>query len=81
MNPRQHSYEPLTPLKDGKPPGFIVACLDCDFGVDAHGLTAEDAVKAVALTHENSHHLIARSVKYTTGYGTDKTEAHPLYRQ
>lgn len=80
MNPRQHSYEPVTTPVDGKPPGFIVACLDCDFGVDTHALTAEDAVKAVAPTHETRHRLIARPVDYTTGHGPEKSEPHPLYR-
>jgi len=81
MNPRQHAYDAITPLKDGQPPGFIVACLDCDFGVDAHALTAEDAVKAVAPTHDERHHLIARPVDYTKGHGPKQSEPHPLYRR
>lgn len=79
MKRREILSEPITPLKDGQPPGFIVACLDCDFGVDAHGLTAEDAVKAVAPTHQKGHHLIATHVDYTTGHGPNKKDPHPLY--
>ena len=81
MRGRESLHDPITPEKGGKPPGFIVACLDCEFSVDAHGLTAEDAVKAVAPRHEESHHLIARPVNYTTGYGADKKDPHPLYRK
>ena len=79
MKRREILSEPITPAVGGKPPGFIVACLDCDFGVDAHALTAEDAVKAIAPTHETTHHLIATSVDYTKGYGPDKKDPHPLY--
>lgn len=79
MKRREILSEPITPAIGGKPPGFIVACLDCDFGVDAHALTAEDAVKTVAPQHEKTHHLIAQPVSYTTGYGPDKKDPHPLY--
>jgi len=79
MKRREILSGPITPAVDGKPPGFVVACLDCEFGVDAHALTAEDAVKTVAPTHEKTHHLVARRENYTTGYGPQKTDPHPLY--
>lgn len=79
MKPREILPEPITPAVGGKPPAFVVACLECGFSVDAHALTAEDAVKAVAPNHETTHHLIGRPVEYTTGYGLDKTAPHPLY--
>lgn len=79
MKRREILSEPITPAVGGTPPAFVVACLKCEFSVDAHALSAEDAVKAVAPTHEPTHLLIARPVDYTTGYGTDKTAPHPLY--
>ena len=79
MKRREILSEPITPAVDGKPPAYIVACLECEFSVDAHALTAEDAVKAVAPSHAPTHHLIARAVDYTQGYGLDKTAPHPLY--
>ena len=77
QHPQQH--EPIVPMKDGKPPGFVVACLDCEFSHDAHGLTAEDAVKAIAPAHQTGHRLIARPVDYTTGWGPQGTAPHPIY--
>lgn len=68
--PRHVRHEPVVPSRDGTPPAYVVACLDCGFAHDAHGLTAEDAVKAIAPSHEPGHHLIARAVDYST---------HPLY--
>ena len=79
MKPREILSGPITPAVGGKPPAFVVTCLDCEFSVDAHGLSAEDAVKTVAPTHEPTHHLIAQPVDYTAGHGQDKTEPHPLY--
>jgi hypothetical protein len=68
--PRHHTHEPIVPMQDGRPPAFVVVCLTdgCDFAHDAHGLTAEDAVKSVAPTHASGHQLIARSVDYTAGW-------------
>jgi len=79
MKRREILSEPITPAIGGKPPGFIVACLDCEFAVDAHGLATEDAVKAVAPTHETTHHLIGRPVDYLKGHGPTKTDPHPIY--
>lgn len=79
MKRRDILSEPITPTVAGKPPQFIVACLDCEFSVDAHGLSEEDAVKAVAPSHAAAHRLIARPVDYTVGYGPDKSQPHPLY--
>ena len=71
--------EAITPRRDGKPPAFVVACLDCGFSCDEHGIGADDAVKAVAPRHAVDHKLVARPVDYTKGYGPDKRDAHPLY--
>ena len=74
--PRLHSRQiiarPITPLKGGLAPNFVVACITdgCTFAVDVHALTAENAVLAVAPGHAPSHLLIAREVDYST---------HPLY--
>ncbi len=77
--PRQGQHEPITPMRAGQPPTWVVACLDCGFSVDEYGQTAEDALQSVAPRHEASHALIARPVDYTTGYGEHKDEPHPLY--
>ena len=61
------------PAVEGKPPGWVVACLEagCGFACDAHALTADDAVQAEAATHaEGRHKMIGRAVDYST---------HPLY--
>ena len=87
--PSKHQSEPIVPAKEGRPPAFVVACLDCEFSHDAHGLTAEDAVKSIAPSHQTTHRLIARSVDYTTGWPENhakptegpKTFPHALYRQ
>jgi hypothetical protein len=63
---------PIVPAQDGKGPAWIVVCLDCPFAHDAHALSGEDAVQAIAPTHERTHRLIARAVDYTD---------HPLYRR
>ena len=68
-----HRSAPITPAIEGRPPGYVVACLEtgCGFACDAHGLDADDAVKSVAVAHaEGKHRLIARAVDY---------RAHPLY--
>jgi len=68
-----HRSAPITPAVEGKPPGWVVACLEagCGFACDAHALTADDAVQAVAATHaEGRHKMIGRAVDYST---------HPLY--
>lgn len=78
---RQIRYDPITPMRDGQPPGFVVSCLECGFSVDAHGATASDAVQAVAPSHDSRHHLIAQPVNYQTGYGSAATDPHPLYRR
>ena len=72
--------EPITPMEGGKPPGWVVMCLDCGFACDAHGLTGEDAVKAVAPRHESTHKLVAQAVNYLVGFGPQKDQPHPLYR-
>ena len=75
------AQEPITPAKDGLPPCWVVACLDCSFAHDAHGLMAEDAIATVARTHAPDHRLIARAVDYAhPTYGPDRNEPHPLYR-
>jgi hypothetical protein len=66
--PRHGRHEPITPAQGGRPPAWVVACLDCPFACDAHGLNAEDAVKAIAPIHERTHRLIARAVDYTQGW-------------
>ena len=71
MTERQHHHEPITPKRAGAFPGFVVSCLDCAFSHDAHGLSAEDAVKALAPTHQAGHRLYAVPVDYST---------HPLYQ-
>ena len=76
---RRGEYEPITPMQDGKPPDWVVVCLDCGFSVDEHGVTGEDAVKAVAPRHEHAHKLTARPVNYSAGWGEKKKEPHPLY--
>ncbi len=86
--PRQHDAAPIVPLKDGSPPGWIVACLDCGFAHDAHGLSANDAVLSIAPSHEPDHRLVARPIDYTQGWERGgkplqgippTTGAHPLY--
>lgn len=68
-----HRQEPITSPKSGAPPAWVVACLDCSYSVDEHGLTGEDAVQTVNPRHAGgTHRLIARAVDYT---------AHPLYRR
>lgn len=69
--PRQHRHEPIVPAKDGKPPAWVVACLDCGFAHDAHGLDANDAIASLAAAHQPGHRLIARPIDYTD---------HPLYQ-
>lgn len=76
---RQVQSGPIVPLKDGQPPAWVVACLDCGFSHDAHGRSADDAVKAVAPSHEPGHKLIARAINYESGWGEDGTKPHPLY--
>lgn len=68
--PRQHTHAPVVAPRDGEPPAFIVVCLagGCGFAHDAHGLTAEDAVKSIAPTHQSGHKLIARQIDYTKGW-------------
>src|SRR5882672_8206067 len=67
------THEPIVPAIDGQPPGFVVACLDCEFACDAHGLDAEDAVQSVVPTHASGQHrMIARPVSYAE---------HPLYER
>jgi len=68
-----HRSAPIVPAVDGQAPAWVVACLEigCGFAHDAHALTAEDAVEAIAATHaEGKHKMIAKAVDYT---------AHPLY--
>ena len=77
--PRQIESAPIVPLRNGQPPAWVVSCLDCGFSHDAHGLSADDAVRAIAPTHQEGHKLIARAVDYTTGYGGGRTRPHPLY--
>lgn len=86
--PREHQQEPIVPAKDGQPPAWVVSCLDCGFAHDAHGLTAGDAVKAIAPNHQDGHRLIARSIDYTAGWERPgrpfagvaaSTGGHPLY--
>ncbi|MES2211513.1 MAG: hypothetical protein V4515_15215 [Chloroflexota bacterium] len=72
MKPRQFTSEPIVPLKNGQPPQWVVACLDCGFAHDAHGRSAWDAIASVAPNHQADHKLIAREVNYTA-------ESHPLY--
>jgi len=51
----------------------VVACVECTFSHDAHGIDADDAIKAVAPTHaEGKHKMVARAVDYS---------AHPLYER
>lgn len=71
MRQRHVEHEPITPAKDHMPPNFVVACLDCGFSVDAHGLAADDAVLSVSPWHAAGHQLIARAVDYSE---------HPLYK-
>ena len=77
---REGQHEPIEPLREGQPPGWIVSCLDCSFSHDEHGLTASDAIMACAARHENGHKMIARAMDYTTGYGEHRDEPHPLYQ-
>lgn len=67
---RHGQFTPVTPAKEGSPPGWVVACLDCGFSVDEHGASAEDTIQRVAARHDRSHKLIARAVDYMQ---------HPLY--
>lgn len=67
--------EPVVQKRDGRPPNREVVCLDCGFRHDAHGITAEDAIQAIAGAHESSHRLIALAIDYTASGG------HPLYAQ
>ena len=86
---RQGQHMPITPPKNGTPPGWIVTCRDCAWAVDAHGETANEAVSSVRANHEPGHFLYAKMVDYTTGYGLDAwgrpalvpggTDPHPLY--
>jgi hypothetical protein len=68
---REGQHGPVTPPKDGQPPGWIVMCLDCGFSVDAHGASAPDAIQSVGPRHERTHKLIATAADYA---------AHPRYR-
>jgi hypothetical protein len=77
--PRQIQSAPIVPLKAGQPPAWVVMCLDCGWSHDAHGLGADDAVKALAPQHQEGHHLIARAIDYTTGWGPERNQPHPLY--
>lgn len=76
---RHVTHQPLTPRRDGQPPRFVVSCLDCGFSRDAHGQDAGDAVLAVAPSHDRTHRLTAQPTDYTTGYGEQGTDPHPLY--
>lgn len=76
---RKGQYEPVTPMSGGKPPDWVVVCLDCGFSVDEHGTSAEDAIKAVAPRHESTHKLTARPVNYSHGWGAHGDQPHPLY--
>lgn len=86
--PRHGHHEPITPTKDGQAPAWVVACLDCDWAADAHGLTSEDAVKAMTSVHQAGHRLVARSIDYSEGWQRPgqplagippSTVGHPLY--
>lgn len=67
--PRHTRHAPVVPKVDGSTPGWVIVCLDCpDFAHDAHGLTAEDAVKAFAPRHQRGHRLTAQSVNYDEGW-------------
>lgn len=81
MKARELHQEPITPLDDGKAPTWVVACLDCEFSCDAHGISGDDAVVAIAERHQKGHRLIARQIDYSTGYGRNFDEPHPLYHQ
>jgi len=74
---RAHTHEPIVPAKDGRPPGFVVSCLDCGWAHDAHGDTGPDAIASVSSQHEPGHRLTARSVDYSARGRT--TGPHPLY--
>ena len=60
---RHVHHAPIVPAADA-PPAFVVVCLDCQWSHDVHGADGEDAVRAVAPSHDRSHHLVARSVDY-----------------
>ncbi len=72
---------PVTPSKGGHPPGGVVRCLTCGFATDAHGVDPLEAVGSVAPHHEVYHHLVATAVNYRTGWGPNKDQPHPLYKE
>lgn len=89
--PRHFKHEPIVPSREGVLPAFVVVCLTggCGYAHDAHGLTAEDAVKAVAPAHQAGHQLTARRLDYAAGWERPgqplagvpaTTGGHPLYR-
>lgn len=76
---RHVGHEPIVAKRGTTPPEWVVSCLDCGFSVDAHGVDGEEAVRAVAPSHDRRHTLLAVAMDYTTGYGPEGTDPHPLY--
>lgn len=74
---RRTLTEPITPVRDGRAPTWIVSCPVCGFRHDAHGASKADAIREVK--HEPSHPLDATPVDYATGWGQNGAESHPLY--
>lgn len=76
MNPA-----PITPMKDGQPPGFVVSCLECTYAHDVHAETAEAAAAEIVARHANGkHRMTANPTRYHEPiWGRDKNIRHPMY--
>ena len=87
---RQGTHLPITPERDGMPPGWSVECQTCPFKSDAHGRTKEEAEASVAAVHQAGHALWATAVDYARDWTIParplagipaSTGAHALYRR
>ena len=74
--PARYQSEPITPAREGTPPGWVVRCLECTFAHDVHASTVQEALDQGRALHPSHRGLMAQAVDYTTGY---KTAPHPLY--
>ena len=78
---RQGQHEPIVPMKDGKPPAWVVRCLEagCGFAHDAHGATPEEAAASIRATHVPSHTLYVEPARYHEPVWGPIQTRHPLY--